>query len=76
MARRITDAEQAFVATVARFGEISEDEAFMVMLYYRKIRLLKHDYVSGVISVRHGAFLDRKTIRSAVRASRGLGDVG
>jgi len=66
VATRMDNAEAAFLETLMTFGEILRPEAVQVLALYRKHRLVKMDAVGGTISVKHGSFLDRETIRHAL----------
>ncbi len=66
MAERIVRAENNFIATLMKFGEISKADGEKVFQVYRKLKLVKMDAVIGVISVKHGAYLDKENILNAV----------
>jgi hypothetical protein len=68
MATRIEDAYQRLAEVIATSGGISEEAARRVIRVYEKHRVLnkKGAYSTGVISVKHGGFLDRDTILRAL----------
>ena len=68
VAQRAENADRAFVAVLMTAGDICEADAEKVAAYYRKHRITKRDWGGGVVSVTHGAFLDRDVIRKAVTA--------
>lgn len=68
MAHRIDVAERDFIKTLMTFGDISESDAKKVFAFYRKLKVLKNQYAVSRISVKHGAFLDKETIRRAINA--------
>ena len=63
---RLAQGEAAFIETLMAHGGISKPEAERVYQTYRKLKVLKRDVASGVISVKHGGFLDRDTILRAL----------
>lgn len=65
-AQRIVNAENNFVETLQRCGEIDKDTAEKVMRFYLYNKLAKLDAVNGTIKVKHGAFLDKQSIVNAV----------
>ncbi len=62
VASRLVAAENNFLDVLMKFGEISKTDAEKVLVVYRKLNLVEMDAVSGVMSVKHGAFLDKLTI--------------
>ena len=66
IAIRVVNAENNFVETLMNFGEISKEQAEKVLAVYRKLKLVKLDAVAGVISVKHGAYLEKSTIANAL----------
>jgi predicted phage-related endonuclease len=67
-AQRIINAENDFVETLVRCGEISAADARKVMSFYLKNKIAKLDAVIGRVSVQHGAFLEKDVIRRAIVA--------
>ena len=63
---RLAQGEAAFIETLMAHGGISKPEAERVYQTYSKLKVLKRDVASGVISVKHGGFLDRDTILRAL----------
>jgi hypothetical protein len=72
IAQRIVNAENSFVETLMRCGNISKEDATKVMNLYLKKKLAKMDAVIGRISVKHGAFLDPHAIANAVKMVNSL----
>lgn len=66
MAARMVAAENNFAEVLMKFGEISKADAEKVMAVYRKLKLVKMDAVMGVLTVKHGAYLDKQTIANAL----------
>lgn len=66
IAERIVNAENAFIANIQNLSGCSKVEAEKVFQVYRKAKILKNDFINGVINVKHGAFLDVSTIRNAI----------
>jgi hypothetical protein len=66
MATRSIRMEETFLRNLERLGGITREEAVKVLAVYRKARVLREDRVNGVISVKHGSFLDRHVIRKAL----------
>ena len=66
VACRMVAAENNFVEVLMNFGEISKADAEKVLVVYRKLKLVKMDAVNGVMSVKHGAYLDKATIANAM----------
>ena len=66
LAARMVAAENNFVEVLMNFGEISKSDAEKVLAVYRKLKLVKMDAVNGVMSVKHGAYLDKATIANAL----------
>ncbi len=63
---RLANGAAAFLDVLMDRGGITRDQAVRVLDQYRKLRVVKHQSISdGVISVKHGAFLDRDVIRRA-----------
>lgn len=65
IARRIVDAENAFVDVLMTAGGISKSDAERVFAYYRKHRISVLDAVGGRMTVKNGVFLDRDVIQKA-----------
>jgi methionyl-tRNA synthetase len=68
IAQRIVNAEAKFVSTLMERGGIDASAAEKVFGLYKKHKLIKLDAFHGVYSVKHGAFLNHKTINNAVAA--------
>jgi len=66
MATRMNNAEAAFIETLMRHGKISRPEAEKAMRTMLRLKVAKLDAVSGVIRVKHGAYLEPDAIRNAV----------
>jgi hypothetical protein len=66
MAARIVSAENNFIEVLMNLGGISKADAEKVLSVYRKLKLVKINAVSGVLSVKHGAYLDREVIQNAL----------
>ena len=66
VASRMVAAENNFVEVLMNFGEISKSDAEKVLAVYRNLKLVKMDAVIGVMSVKHGAYLDKATIANAL----------
>lgn len=71
MAERIESARRDFAANLRQLGGIDIADAAKVRDYYLKERIAKLDAVSGRITVKHGAFLDREVIQRAVNLAKG-----
>lgn len=65
---RMVHAEKTFLKTLMTLGGISESDAEKVLAVYRKNKIVKMDSVNGVMSVKHGAFLDRDVILRALKS--------
>lgn len=66
IARRIINAENAFIETIMNIAGCNKAEAKKVMRLYLKERLAKCDAVIGRITVKHGAYLEADVIRRAI----------
>ncbi len=66
VASRMAQAEENFIDNVARIGGISKVAAAKVLAVYHKHKIVKMNAVSGEITVKHGAFLDRAVILRAL----------
>lgn len=68
MAERASRAKREFIALLADRGDINLSDAEVVFDRYKQARALnlKDQHVMGVITVRHGGFLDRDVIRRAL----------
>jgi hypothetical protein len=66
VASRMVAAENNFLEVLMNFGEISKADAGKVLAVYRKLKMVKMDAVMGVMSVKHGAYLDKATIANAL----------
>lgn len=65
IAQRTINAEESFISCLMEFGDIDKPSAERAYATLRKAKATKMDAVSGVIRVKHGAFLDRDVIRRA-----------
>jgi hypothetical protein len=65
IAQRMINADDNFVETVQGIIECSREDAFKVLEYYRKHNLVKHDFVSGRYSVKHGALMGKDALERA-----------
>lgn len=70
VAERMARAEENFIEVLMNAGGITRSEAVRVYDHYRVCGVLKRDVVGGVISVKHGAFLDREVILRAFDEAR------
>lgn len=66
VASRMVAAENNFIEVLMTVGEISKEDAEKVLVVYRKLKLVKMDAVNGVLSVKHGAYLDKEVIANAL----------
>lgn len=66
IADRIVKAYREFAETLQGISGCTADEASAVTRYYLKHKLAKLDGCVGRISVKHGAYLDERTIRRAI----------
>jgi hypothetical protein len=66
VATRLVNAENNFIEVLMTLGEISKAEAEKVLAVYRKHKLVKMDAVMGVLSVKHGAYLEKEVIGNAL----------
>lgn len=66
VADRIARGNAAFEATLQRFGGITADEAAKAREWMAKKKLTKRDLWTGIINVKHGAYLDKPVIRNIV----------
>lgn len=65
VAYRMHNAEENFISVVIDRG-FTRSEAIKVLAVYRKLKVVKMDAVSGVISVNHGALLDAAVLHRAI----------
>jgi hypothetical protein len=65
-AARVLSAQDGFVATLMERGDLTRDEALAVFLKYRRAKVIKRDTTNNTWTVKHGALLDRETIRANV----------
>lgn len=65
MAQTLYNAEDRFAEYAQTTIGCSREDAFKIAAYYRKLRLIKFDAVSGDFHVKHGAFLDAEVLRRA-----------
>lgn len=70
IAQRIVNAETSFIACMEDEYGLTEDEALRVFNLYMKERIIKIDAVMGSWTVKHGAFLDKETIRKALEMTQ------
>lgn len=66
MATRTVSAENNFIEVLMKFGEITKAQAEKVLALYRKLKIVKMDAVNGVLSVKHGGYLDKSVIANAL----------
>jgi hypothetical protein len=66
IAARIESAHSSFVETLRGLSSCSEEDAVSVKNLYLKHKLAKMDPVMGRITVKHGSYLDRDVILSAI----------
>ncbi len=66
IAQRIGDADKSLVDTLAKFGNISHDDAAKVAKYYVKHKLVKLDAYHARYQYKHGALLDADVIARAL----------
>lgn len=66
VATRIDSAHANFAGTISAISGCSIEQAEKVTALYLKLKVAKHDYVNGVINVKHGAFLEEATIKNAL----------
>lgn len=66
IAQRLVNAENSFIACMEDEYNLTEDQARAVFNLYKQEKILKIDAVMGSWSVKHGAFLDKQTIKNAV----------
>ena len=60
---------ELFLHTLVEVKKLKEDDAKLVMEFYKKIRVLKIDSI-GQVSVKHGAFLDDDVLKDAIKAAK------
>ena len=65
VAQRIVNAQNGFIAILMAKG-FNEADATKAMKTMLKLKVAKLDAVSGVINVKHGAFLEADVIKNAV----------
>lgn len=70
MTQRAVNAEAEFIESLQRLGGITKEEAAKVLDLYLEQKIAKIDYGIGRVMVKHGAFLDRDTIRYAAVSPR------
>ena len=66
IAQRLVNAENSFIACMDDDYDLTENQARAVFNLYKQEKILKIDAVMGSWSVKHGAFLDKQTIKNAV----------
>ena len=66
IAQRTVNAENAFIAILMDRGSINRADAVKAMQTMLRLKVAKLDAVNGVISVKHGAFLEPGAIVNAV----------
>jgi hypothetical protein len=62
------EAYRTFVITVMQLGELTEEEAEIVWVEYNKAKALKFDRVNRRYTVKHGALLDKDTLKNTAKA--------
>jgi hypothetical protein len=65
VATRINNAQENFISVIESKG-FSRSEAVKAMGTMLKLKVAKLDAVSGVINVKHGAFLEVDVIKNAI----------
>ena len=70
IAERLESAHANFVANLMDFGKILKEDAEKVLGIYRKMKVIKTDVWAGVISVKHGAFLERDVIANTLELAK------
>jgi hypothetical protein len=65
-AQRIVNAENSFVETLMRCGQVERADAEKAMRVMLKLKVAKLDPIIGVINVKHGVYLEPDVIRNAV----------
>lgn len=71
IAARMDNAERNFLLNLCTLGEIDAVDARAVLKVYRAGKVVKMDAISGTMRVKHGALLDRATIRRVADAAAG-----
>lgn len=66
MAARIDNATVHLIEELAAAGGISSDDARKVAGFYIKNKLVSSDFAIGRYRFKHGAYLDRDTVRRAL----------
>jgi hypothetical protein len=66
---RLAQGEANFIEILMARGGISKADAEKVYQVFRKLKVVKRDVSSGVISVKHGGLLDREIILRALEQS-------
>ena len=66
IAQRLVNAANSFIACMEDDYDLTEDQSRAVFNLYKQEKILKVDAVMGSWSVKHGAFLDKQTIKNAV----------
>ncbi len=72
IAKRMEAAETRFTALLRDAGGLTEEDAKKVFLCYLEAKMARMDTVNGVVSVVHGAYWDRETIRTVSRNADGF----
>ncbi len=70
---RQTLARDNMVENIAKFGKIGHYAARCVFELYKKEKAFKYDGVNGVYNVKHGLYLEERTIEQALRIINGVG---
>ncbi len=65
LAERGEHARERFLVYAEKHGGLSRAEAERALAIYQKNRVIRLDRVTGAFHVKHGAFLDRETLRRA-----------
>ncbi len=66
VAIRIVNAENRFIANVQDLAGCTKEAAEKVLRVYRNLKIAKMDAVNGVISVKHGMYLDADILANAI----------
>lgn len=67
MLQRGENARRSFCAMVQERADLTDDEAQHVLDVYLKLKVAKIDFGIGRVNVKHGALLDRETIKNAAK---------
>lgn len=72
IAQRLVNAELGMLAKIEEYGQMSRNDARKVLKLYLKHKIVKLELGVGRYTVKHGAYLDRDTLRRAlVEAEKG-----